>query len=570
MQSIKGIAASEGIAMGPAYVYRPQKFTIPRQTGIDPEAEWRRLKKALSQAEAELEVLREKLAGEAGESEAQIMDAHIMMLNDPTLVGETRSLMITHQLNAEAALADTIEEQAAMLEALDDEYMAARAADLRDVAQRVTRILLGVEAQSLDGITKPVILVAHDLTPSDTAALNKKYVLGFCTAMGGPTAHTAILARSLGLPAIVGAGDRILEIKPGTALILDGSSGELILAPDETMRATYENRQLEQMAAQAAARQAAREPALTREGQQVEVVANIGAVAEAETILEFGAEGVGLLRTEFLYLEQTRPPTEEEQFRAYRRIAEVLGRRPLIIRTLDVGGDKPLPYIHIKHEENPFLGLRGIRLCLAEPEMFKTQLRAILRAAEGYNLKIMFPMVATVEEICQAKALLAEARTELAAQGLPYGDPEVGIMVEIPAAAAAADLLAQEVDFFSIGTNDLTQYTLAVDRTNASVQSLADAFNPAVLRLIAETIRRGHEAGIWIGLCGELAGEPLAVPVLLGLGLDEFSMAAPAVPMVKAAIRRWSRAGAKAVAEAALQQKNAIAVRKLLQESVPG
>lgn len=569
MYSIKGIPASQGIAIGPAYLHQPQEIVVPRHTQADPDVEWGRLQVALAQAEEELRRLREKVAQESGEEEAQIFDAHMMMLTDPTLSTQIQTLLNEQTLNAEAALDDALAGQIAILEALDDAYMAARAADLRDVGQRVTRILLGMETESLSELSSPAIVVAYDLTPSDTAALDKNAVLGFCTAVGGPTAHTAILARSLGLPAVVGAGDQVMEIKSEATLILDGGSGQLIVSPDQATQASYQLRQTELSARQAAAKEAAQAPAQTRDGQQVEVVANIGSVDEAETILAFGAEGVGLLRTEFLYLERTTIPTEEEQFAAYHRIAEILGQRPLLIRTLDIGGDKMLPYLSMQPEENPFLGHRGIRLCLAEPDLFKSQLRAILRAAHGHNIKIMFPMVACVDEIRQTKILLEETRAELESQGLPYGQPEVGIMVEIPAAAVTADQLAHEVDFFSIGTNDLTQYTLAADRTNALVQSIADALHPAVLRLIAETIRQAHEAGIWVGLCGELAGNPEAVPVLLGLGLDEFSMAATAIPAVKAAIRTWSLPEAKSVAQAALQQKDAAGVRALLQQSKP-
>ncbi len=569
MSLIEGIAASEGIAIGPAYLYQSEEIIVPRHTNADPELEWTRLQEALARAENQLGLLREKVARESGEEEAQIFDAHIMMLTDPTLMAEVQTLISEQTLKAEAALNEAMAGQIAMLEALDDSYMAARAADLRDIAQRVTRILLGLETEALSELSEPAIVVAHDLTPSDTAALDKNAVLGFCTAVGGPTAHTAILARSLGLPAVVGAGDEIMEIRPGTTLILDGGSGQIFVSPDPVTQERYRLRQTELSAQQAAAKEAAQAAAQTGDGQQVEVVANIGSVDEAETILAFGAEGVGLLRTEFLYLERDTVPTEEEQFEAYHRIAEVLGQRPLIIRTLDVGGDKALPYLSTPPEENPFLGHRGIRLCLAEPETFKSQLRAILRAACGHNIKVMFPMVASVDEVRRAKACLEEARAELVADGVPYGQPEIGIMVEIPAAAITADQLAHEVDFFSIGTNDLTQYTLAADRTNTLVQSIADALHPAVLRLIAETIRQAHQAGIWVGLCGELAGNAAAVPVLLGLGLDEFSMAATAIPGVKAAIRTWSLPEAKAVAEAALQQKDAADVRALLQQSKP-
>ncbi len=567
MQSIEGIPASAGIAIGPAYVYHPQTFVVPRHNQADPIEEWARLETALAQAEQELLALRQKVALESGEEEAQIFDAHIMMLTDPTLMAEVQALLDQQKLNAEAALDEVMKLQIARLESLDDPYMAARSADLRDVAQRIIRILLGLSEPSLSDLSSPVILVAHDLTPSDTAGLNKNYILGFCTAVGGPTAHTAILARSLGLAAVVGAGENVMDIRSGTSLILDGNSGQVIISPDQTLLATYQQQQADLLAQQARAKEAAQAPALTRDGKHVKVMANIGSVEDIETVLTFGGEGVGLLRTEFLYLERTTAPGEEEQFQAYQHLAKALGQQPLIIRTLDVGGDKNLPYLLRQPEENPFLGHRGLRLCLAEPEMFKTQLRAILRAAKAHNIKVMFPMVTTLDEIRQAKNLLREAQAELEARNIPYGQPNIGIMIEVPTAAITADLLARAVDFFSIGTNDLTQYVMAADRTNSLVQPLADALHPGVLRLIATTIQGAHEAGIWVGLCGELAGDPVAVPILLGLGLDEFSMAAASIPAVKATIRTWSLEEAQALAQAALRQEDAGAVRKLLHQA---
>jgi phosphoenolpyruvate-protein phosphotransferase len=418
----------------------------------------------------------------------------------------------------------------------------------------------------LKELPEPCIVLAEDLTPSDTAQLDRRNVRGFCTAKGGKTSHAAILARSLGIPAVVGAGTAVLEIPPETPLILDGDKGLLIVNPVHETILEYKARQRRRQDARALALASAQEPAVTRDGHTVEVVANIGAVDEVEIVLQKGGEGVGLLRTEFLYLNRNTPPTEDEQTNAYQGIAKALEGRPLIIRTLDIGGDKPLPYLPLEHEDNPFLGHRGLRLCLAHPEMFRTQLRAILRAAAHGNIKVMYPMVTDVQEVRAAKEHMQAARQNLDQRGIAFGEPETGIMVEIPATAIAADLFTPEVDFFSIGTNDLTQYTLAADRTNTKVQDIADPLHPAVLRLIANTIRVAHDAGIWVGLCGELAGDPLAAPLLLGLGLDEFSMAPAAIPAVKSVLRRWSLEDAKRLAPQVLACESAAAVRQLLHE----
>lgn len=568
MKTIHGIGASDGIAIGPAHRYLPAPLAIERHEVEHVAAEVQRLDVAAVKVEAELAEIQARLEAEVGHKDAAIFEAHRLFLSDPAFLGRAKEVVEAERLNAEAAVEAVMGELRQTFEAMTDEYFRQRAADVDDVGRRLIRTLLDLPQPSLKDLPRPCIVVADDLTPSDTAQMDRARVLGFCTARGGRTAHAAILARSLGLPAVVGAGAGVLDIAQDNLLIMDGEGGLVIEMPDEATIRDYETRRAEFATWRAAARIAAREPAVTRDGQRVEVVANIGGVGETTAVLENGGEGVGLLRTEFLYLDRATPPDEEEQAAAYGTIAEALGQRPLVIRTLDIGGDKVLPYLPMQPEDNPFLGHRGIRLCLAAPELFKVQLRAILRAALGHNTKIMFPMVATVGEVRCAKAVLEEARAELEARGVRYGQPEIGIMVEVPAAAVAADVLAREVDFFSIGTNDLTQYTLAADRTNALVQSLADALHPAVLRLISETIRCAHEVGIWVGLCGELAGDPEAAPVLLGLGLDEFSMAVSSIPTVKAEIRKWSLAEAKTVAEAALRQEDAVAVRTLLRERV--
>ncbi len=570
MKTLQGIAASRGIAIGPAFHFQRADLSFERCTVEDPAAEWARCQAALETACEQLADVYAKAEAESGEEQAVIFQAHALMLEDPELLEAVQTAIEEQCTNAESALSDAAEMYAQMLEALDNEYLSARAADVRDVATRVLRILLGVAESPTAGLAIPSIVLARDLTPSDTVLLDKSLVLGFCTAEGGATSHTAILARGLGLPAIVGTGPDILDTPAGATLVLDGSDGTLLVEPDKETVARCRARQAAAATVLTQARQVAHEPAVTHDGHRVEVVANVGNVEGAQAALEAGAEGVGLFRTEFLYLERSCLPDEEEQYRAYRAVVDVFGDQLVILRTLDIGGDKHLPYLDLPREMNPFLGLRAIRLCLARPELFRPQLRAALRAGAGRHLKLMFPMVATVAEVRAARAALEECRAELLAEGQPVAEEmEVGIMVEIPAAALLADHLAAEVDFFSIGTNDLSQYTLAADRTNASVAALADAFHPAVLRLVRDVIAAAHAQGKWVGLCGELAGEPLAIPILLGLGLDEFSMTPPAIPLAKQVIRALTLDEAREVAQAVLELDSAGAVRALVHERVP-
>ncbi len=553
MRTLKGIAASAGITVGKAYVYRPVELAIERWRVEDSEAELARLQRALEESKEQLSEIHVKAEVEVGEDTARIFEAHLMFLDDPVLLEEVRGRIEKERVNAEAALSDAIEGYAAIFDAMEDEYMRARAADVRDVGQRVLRNLLGSGEEPLAELSSPVIVVARDLTPSDTAQMNKEMVQGFCTAMGGTTSHTAIMARILGIPAVVGLGDVALSINNGDTLIIDGGEGVVKVAPDEETLERYARLEREFKVRRDEAKVAAQLPARTRDGHRVEVVANIGDVDSARIALEYGAEGVGLLRTEFLYLDRTTMPSEEEQYKAYRAIAELMGQRPLVIRTLDIGGDKQLPYLDIGDELNPFLGWRAIRLCLERTDLFKAQLRAILRAGHGHNVKVMFPMIADVDELRRAKALLAEARAELEAADVPFASKvEEGIMIEVPAAAIAADVLAQEVDFFSIGTNDLIQYTMACDRTNEKVAYLYQPLHPAILRLIKRVIEAAHQAGKWVGMCGEMAGDAEAIPILLGLGLDEFSMNAVAIPEAKAIIRSLSLAEAEGIAAKAL------------------
>jgi phosphoenolpyruvate-protein phosphotransferase (PTS system enzyme I) len=566
MKTLTGVAAAPGVALGSAYVFRPVDLAVPQRRAADPAAEWVRYRSAVAVALLELEAVRLRAVASVGEADAAIFDAHKMFLDDPEIDSELHAELAAGA-SAEAAVETVFARNAALLEALDDPLFSARSADLRDVGRRVLRCLLGERDESLAAMTSPGIVVAHDLLPSDTAQLNRALVRGFCTAGGGPLAHTAVLARNLGLPAVVGVGEGLLALTAGTPLIVEGSAGVVIAEPDAATQARYAQAAATAHAVRARAEADCLKPALTRDGRRVEVVGNIGLPGEEAEALAAGAEGIGLLRTEFLFVGRTSAPDEAEQYDAYRKIVRSLGSRPLVARTLDIGGDKPAAFLAAPPEDNPFLGWRAIRIGLARPELLTTQLRALLRAGQGGNLKIMFPMVATVEEIQQARALAEAAHAALRVEGVPCAERfEIGTMIEIPSAALLAEHLAQHVDFFSIGSNDLTQYTLAADRGNPAVAALQDGLHPAVLRLIDMVLRAAHARGRWVGLCGELACDPEAVPILLGLGLDEFSMGAAAIPGIKALLRTLSLDEARPLAEAALRQATAGGVRALVRE----
>ena len=566
---LKGIAASPGVAFGPAALFRPRLPEIVTRSVDDPAQEWQRLQLAVAAAKKEIDALHKQAMSQVGEGEAAIFEAHLLFLEDPTTLEATRERILGRQINAEAAWQQETQALAGAYRAMDDEYMRARAADIEDVGRRVLRNLTGVEAPALD-FTEPSILIAADLTPSDTARLDPDQVLAICTELGGATAHSAILARALGIPAVVGLGHDVWQITDGRRIAVDGDAGLLWTEPDEAMLAEFAGRREAVIRRRRQEKLAGMEAAVTLDGHPVEIAANIGGPGDAGLALEYGAEGVGLFRTEFLFMGRTAAPTEEEQVEAYRRVTKLMGGRPVIIRTLDVGGDKPLPYLELGEEANPFLGWRALRFCLQRPDIFMPQLRAILRASvdeagSRLNTKIMFPMVSTPAELRQAKAMLQSARDELARSGIPYDDEmEVGIMIEVPSAVAVGDQLAREVDFFSIGTNDLTQYVMAADRGNAHVAGLASAFQPAVLRMIRDASAAAHDCGIWIGMCGELAGNPLATPVLLGIGLDELSMSAPSIPAVKERIRGLTMAEARRIADEALAADSAEAVLSML------
>lgn len=549
---LAGMAASAGIVTGPAYCYRPVDLAIPERQSGSVDQEMARFAVAQASAGAELSALQQRITRIAGDEYATIFEAHSLLLDDPLLVDGVRS-RIEGGLTVEWALRQTVDEIAGMLTLAQDELLAARAVDVHDIGQRLLRLLLDVPDTSLSGLSEPSIVLADDLTPSDTARLNPELVLGFCTKAGGLTSHTVILARTLCIPAVVGIGESLRVIHSGQQMLMNGHEGIVIVNPASATLRAYQDMGQQRAIWQKQISQRAGEDTITADGDRVAVMANIGDVTSAKQAAVGGAEGVGLLRTEFLYLNVARPPTEEEQARTYRKIFALFGQLPVIVRTLDIGADKSPGFISFPQETNPFLGWRAIRVGLDEPPLFKTQLRAILRAAVDYNVRLMLPLVNDLDELHQVKALLAEVRAELDQSGIVYAEHmPLGIMIETPAAAMLADMLASEVDFFSIGTNDLTQYTLAVDRMNERIAHLYQPLHPAVLRLIRHTIVAGHQAGIPVGMCGELAGLPRAVPLLLGMGLDVFSMAASTIPETKWLIRQLKRSELRALVDEVL------------------
>ena len=548
-QILRGIPASDGIAMGPAYVYVQPNLQVPARTAELAEREFARFLSACEQAHHELQILYDAIKARIGEKEAAIFEAHQMMLVDPTLGQEVRELIDAGDI-VENAVVISSNQLSEMLAGMSDELFAARAADVRDIGRRLLRILIGHPDTSLSAVQEACIIIADDLSPSDTAKMDPNLTLGFATAEGGLASHSAILARTLGIPAIVGLGQANLQgIMTGTSLALDGKEGLLVVTPTETTIEAFQQRKLKNESILEVMKASAQEEARTLDGLRVEVSANIGDITSAQVAVNHGADGIGLLRTEFLYLEESQPPSEEKQYRAYRQIFDAIAGRPLIIRTLDIGGDKPPSYRSFPNETNPFLGWRAIRISLDEPDLFKTQIRAILRAAVGHNVRIMFPMISDLGELRRAREILDTVKQDLRAESVDFAEEvPVGIMVETPAAAVLVDILAQEADFFSLGTNDLTQYTMAVDRGNAKVAALYQPLHPSVLRLIKQTIDAGHAKGKWVGMCGELAGMPKAIPVLLGLGLDEFSMNPHVIPQAKYLIRSLTKERAAEIA----------------------
>lgn len=567
---LKGIAGSEGICIGKAYLYTKEEVVICRDT-IDEDKIQIELKKvddAVKKARTDLTRIRDKVTREHGEENAEIFDAHLLVLEDPELIGTAKNTIQSEKIGAAAALDKTVKQVSKMLNALDDEYLKARAVDIEDVGNRLIRYVSGTKLGDLSEIQEPSIVVAEDLTPSDTAVLDKNYVLGMVCEVGSRTSHTVILARSLDIPAIVGTTSCTKEIKDGDLLVVNGFTGEVLVNPEQEVVEKYKKEQTEYEEYKKKLKELINLPAQTPDGRTVEVSGNIGSHFDIDDVVANGGDGVGLFRTEFFYMNNDNFPTEQEQFASYKCAAEKLEGKPLIIRTMDIGGDKKLPYFKLPQEMNPFLGYRAVRICLDKKDMFKTQLRAILRASVFGNIWIMFPMISNIGEIRAAKAVVEEAKSELRAEGIKFDEStKVGIMVEIPAAAVQAHTIAKEVDFFSIGTNDLCQYTLAVDRMNEKVAHLYQPLHPAVIALIKNVIDAGRENNIMVGMCGEMASDKLAAVVLLGLGLDEFSMSASSMLKIKEIIRKIRYEDAKKIAQHTLTLATSDEVAEYIKKS---
>ncbi|EDW23034.1 phosphoenolpyruvate--protein phosphotransferase [Bacillus sp. FSL K6-4563] len=542
MQQLKGIGASAGVAIAKAYRLEEPDLTVHQKDINDPETEVKRFEEAIHVSKQELEAIKEHALKELGQDKADIFSAHLLVLSDPELLNPVKDKINSDKVNAEFALKETATMFVTMFEAMDNEYMKERAADIRDVTKRVIGHLLGVDIPNPSMISEEVVIIAEDLTPSDTAQLNRQFVKGFATDIGGRTSHSAIMARSMEIPAVVGTKEATKTVKNGDLIIVDGISGDVIIQPSEDEVKAYQKKHEDYLAKKVEWAKLVDQPTVTKDGVHVELAANIGTPEDVKGVLENGGEAVGLYRTEFLYMGRDQLPTEEEQFDAYKTVLEKMEGKAVVVRTLDIGGDKELPYLQLPKEMNPFLGFRAIRLCLEEQEIFRTQLRALLRASTYGNLKIMFPMIATLSEFREAKAILLEEKEALVAAGTDVSDSiEIGIMVEIPSTAVIADQFAKEVDFFSIGTNDLIQYTMAADRMNERVSYLYQPYNPAILRLITLVIEAAHKEGKWVGMCGEMAGDEIAIPLLLGLGLDEFSMSATSILPARTQLSKLSK-----------------------------
>ncbi len=564
---LKGIAASAGISIAKAYKLESPKVEIVKKEG-DPAVEVEKFNAALEKTKKDIEGVKERAAKRLSEEELAVFDAHLMMAGDPEFAGQITSMIENDKVNAEYA-ADTVATQMiTMFESMDNDYFRERAADIKDVTFRLKCNLLGLTIPDLTAIDEDSIIVAYDLTPSDTAQLNE-YVKGFATSIGGKTSHSAIMANSLEIPAVVGCGDILSQVSHGDTLVLDAVDGVVIVNPDEATVKEYEAKAKAFAEEKEALKVLVNAKSISTDGHEVELAGNIGGIKDVEGVLKNGGEGVGLFRTEFLYMDSDHFPTEDEQFEAYKAVLEGMGGKKVVVRTLDIGGDKKLKYFTFPEEMNPFLGYRAIRLCLDRTDIFRTQLRALIRASVYGKLCIMFPMIATVQEFCDAKAIYEEEKANLIKEGVAVADNiEVGMMVEIPAAAVLADQFAKYADFFSIGTNDLIQYSMAADRMSENVSYLYQPYNPAVLRLVKMTIDGAHKEGKWAGMCGAMAGEEYAAPILLGLGLDEFSMSATQILKARKIINSLSKKEMEEVADEALNKQTADEVLAFVKEKL--
>lgn len=554
MLNISGIAASAGIAIAKAFRLEHPDYTVTQKTVKNAEAEIAKLDDALAKSQVELERIKERTLQELGAQKAEIFESHLLILNDPELISPVKDMITNDQVNADYALNETSKQFVSMFENMKSVYLQERAADMKDVTKRILGHLLGLNVQNPAEISEEVIVISEDLTPSDTAQLNRKYVKGFTTNIGGRTSHSAIMARSLEIPAVVGTKNVLEQVEPGDLVIVDGLEGQIIVNPSDEVVAEYRDKQVKYDEQRAEWRKLREEPTVSTDGVHVELAANIGTPNDVAGVIDNGGEAVGLYRTEFVYMGRDKLPSEDVQYNAYKTVLEKMAGKPVVVRTLDIGGDKELPYLDLPKEMNPFLGFRAIRLCLDRQDIFRTQLRALLRASVHGDLRIMFPMIATLVEFRDAKALLEEERANLIGEGVAVADHiQLGIMVEIPSTAVLADQFAKEVDFFSIGTNDLIQYTMAADRMNERVSYLYQPYNPAILRLVDMVIKAAHKEGKWAGMCGEMAGDSVAIPLLLGLGLDEFSMSATSILPARSQISKLSRADMQELAAKALE-----------------
>lgn len=564
---INGIAASDGVAIAKAYLLVEPDLSFDSEKVTDVDAEIAKFNHAIETSKVELTKIRNNAEENLGADKAAIFDAHLLVLDDPELIQPIEEKIKNEQVNAPTALSDVTGQFITIFESMDNEYMKERAADIRDVSKRVLAHILGVELPNPSMIDESVVIIGNDLTPSDTAQLNKEFVQGFVTNIGGRTSHSAIMSRSLEIAAVVGTKSITKEVKQGDMIIVDGLTGEVIIDPTEDEVIAYQNKRERFFEDKQALQQLRDEPSTTADGTHVELAANIGTPDDLKGVIENGAEGIGLYRTEFLYMGRNEMPTEDEQFEAYKKVLETMEDKRVVVRTLDIGGDKELPYLNLPEEMNPFLGYRAIRLCLDQPDIFRPQIRALLRASTYGKLNIMFPMVATIKEFRDAKALLLEEKENLTNEGIEVSDDiELGIMVEIPSTAALADVFAKEVDFFSIGTNDLIQYTMAADRMSERVSYLYQPYNPSILRLVKQVIEASHNEGKWTGMCGEMAGDETAIPLLLGLGLDEFSMSATSILKARRQIKGLSQNEMEELANRAINCATSEEVQELVEQ----